>query len=105
LRILLDECVDRRFGKELRGHEVVTVPQMGWAGERNGDLFRLAHNQFDVFITVDKNLSFQQNLPKSGIAVVVLSAKTNRLIDLRPLAPKVLELIGSIGKGETVTIR
>jgi predicted nuclease of predicted toxin-antitoxin system len=62
VKILLDECIDRRLVKEIEGHEVVTVPQAGWAGIQNGELLRLAQAQFDVFVTVDRNLSFQQHL-------------------------------------------
>jgi hypothetical protein len=60
---------------------------MGWTTVENGALLTLASQQFDVFVTVDRNLSFQQNLESSSIAVVVLRAKTNRLTDLRPLVP------------------
>jgi Domain of unknown function (DUF5615) len=67
LKLLLDECVDRRFAGELPGHDVKTVPQMGWAGIKNGVLLTLAEAEFDVFITVDRNLSFQQNLPRFNI--------------------------------------
>lgn len=59
MKILLDECVDRRFAKEITRHEVVTVSQAGWAGIKNGELLTLAQEQFDVFVTVDRNLSFQ----------------------------------------------
>lgn len=59
MKLLLDECIDRRLAKDLEGHEVKTVPQMGWAGIKNGALLTLAENEFDVFITVDRNLSFQ----------------------------------------------
>ena len=85
MKLLLDECIDRRLAKEIEGHEVVTVPQAGWAGIQNGELLRLAQAQFDVFVTVDRNLSFQQHLPQFSIAVIVLQAPTNRLKDLRPL--------------------
>lgn len=69
MRILLDECIDRRLVRDLVGHEVKTAPQMGWSGVKNGQLLALAAVEFDVFITVDRNLSFQQNLPKFDIAV------------------------------------
>ena len=65
MKILLDECIDRRLAKEIEGHEVVTVPHVGWAGIQNGELLRLAQAQFDVFVTVDRNLPFQQHLPHS----------------------------------------
>ena len=70
MKILLDECLDRRLTREIFGHEVKTVPQMRWAGAKNGELIRLAEVEFDVFIMVDRNLSFQQNLPKYDIAVL-----------------------------------
>ena len=87
MKLLLDECIDRRLSKEIEGHQVVTVPQAGWTGIQNGELLRLAQAQFDVFVTVDRNLSFQQHLPEFTIAVIVLRARTNRLQDLRPLIP------------------
>jgi hypothetical protein len=93
VKLLLDECIDRRLGKELVAHDIKTVPQMGWAGIKNGALLTLAENNFDVFITVDRNLSFQQNLPKFNIAVLVLHATSNRLADLKPLVPKILSTL------------
>jgi predicted nuclease of predicted toxin-antitoxin system len=67
LKILLDECIDRRFAREFPDLEVFTVPQMGWAGIKNGEMMLLAEAEFDVFVTVDRNLSYQQNLPKYSI--------------------------------------
>ena len=78
MKLLLDECIDCRLAKEIQGHDVVTVPQAGWAGIQNGELLKLAQAQFDVFVTVDRNLSFQQHLPQFSIAVMVLPAPTNR---------------------------
>jgi predicted nuclease of predicted toxin-antitoxin system len=71
MKILLDECIDRRFAKEMPGHIVVSVPEQGWAGKSNGELLRLAEREFDVFITVDRNLAFQQNVINFDIAVLV----------------------------------
>jgi Domain of unknown function (DUF5615) len=99
VKLLLDECIDRRLAKDLEAHDVKTVPQMGWAGIKNGALLRVAENEFDVFITVDRNLSFQQNLPKFNIAVLVLHAPSNRLADLRPLALKILSTLTTLKKG------
>ena len=104
MRILLDECVDRRFAKELQGHFVETVPQMGWATIKNGELLALAEKEFDVFITVDRNLPFQQNLPKFDIAVLVLQAHSNRLTDIRPLAPRVLSILPTMTKGKAEVV-
>ena len=100
MKLLLDECIDWRLSKDLAGHEVKTVPQMGWAGIKNGELLTLAEKEFDVFITVDRNLSFQQNLPKFNIAVLVLHATSNRLADLRPLATKLLATLPILTKGK-----
>lgn len=99
MRILLDECIDRRILREIEGHEVVTVPQAGWAGIKNGELLTRAQARFDIFVTVDRNLSFQQNIPQFTIAVIVLQASTNRLQDLRPLIPKLLQTISTAQKG------
>ena len=79
---------------------MVTVPQAGWAGIQNGELLRLAQAQFDVFVTVDRNLSFQQHLPQFTIAVMVLHAPTNRLKDLRPLIPQLQHMVLSAPKGQ-----
>ena len=62
MKLLLDECIDRKLAREFVGYEVKTVPQMGWAGTKNGQLLALAEAEFDVFITVDRNLSCEQNL-------------------------------------------
>jgi hypothetical protein len=69
-RILLDECLDRRLAKQISGHYIQTAADKGWAGLDNGQLLVKAEKEFDVFITVDRNLSFQQNLPKFDIAVL-----------------------------------
>jgi len=106
VNLLLDECVDRRFARELgTEHSIQTVQQSGWAGIKNGALLSLAEVEFDVFITVDRNLSFQQNLPKFNIAILVLHAPSNRLADLRPLAPKVLSILPTLVKGEVSNLR
>jgi len=104
VRILLDECIDRRFAREIEGHEVVTVPQAGWAGIKNGELLTRAQAQFDVFVTVDRNLAFQQNIPQFTIAVIVLQAPTNRLKDLRLLLPKLLQTLPTALKGQVSRI-
>ncbi|MEA2994024.1 MAG: hypothetical protein QOD40_2944 [Alphaproteobacteria bacterium] len=99
MKVLLDECVDWRLSREIIGHEVKTARQMGWATIKNGELLTLASDHFDVFVTVDRNLSFQQNLGPLSIAVVVLQAKTNRLADLKALVPNLLAAIKSAQPG------
>ena len=95
MKVFLDECVDWRLARDIVGHDVKTARQMGWMTIKNGTLLTLASENFDVFVTVDRNLSFQQNLDSFSIAVVVLQAKTNRLADLRPLVPSLLAAIES----------
>lgn len=104
MKVLLDECIDRRLAEEIEGHEVVTVPQAGWAGIQNGELLRLAQAQFDVFITVDRNLSFQQHVPRFSVAVIVLQAPTNRLSDLRPLVPQLQRILATAPKGQVTWV-
>ena len=79
MKLLLDECIDRKFAQEFVGYEIKIVPQMGWAGIKNGQLLALAEVEFDVFITVDRNLSFQQNLSQFNIAVIVLPTSPQHL--------------------------
>jgi len=90
LRILLDECIDRRFAGEIAGHDVKTVEDMGWKGVKNGKLLSLCEKEFDVFITVDQNLPHQQNLSALNVAVLILAAPTNKLSDLKRLVPTIL---------------
>lgn len=91
MKVLLDECVDSRLVDHLVGLNVTTVAARGWAGIGNGKLLALAATEFDVFITVDRNLSFQQHLLKYDIAVILLTAKSNRIDDLVALVPKLFE--------------
>ena len=104
MKILLDECIDRRLAKDIAGHEVKTVPQMGWATIKNGELLALAEKDFEVFVTVDRNLSFQQHLPGYNLVVIVLRARSNRLQDLRPLVPKLLEMLPMAKRGEALWV-
>lgn len=103
-RILLDECIDRRLARQISGHEVKTAPEMGWAGLDNGELLAKAEKEFDVFLTVDRNLTFQQNLPKFDITVLVIRARTNRLRDLVPLVPKILDALTDPQRGKALFI-
>ena len=88
MRLLLDESVPVRLRRHLPSHSVRTVVEMGWSGEKNGDLLRLAAASFDVFITVDKNFPYQQSLATLPLAVIVLDAHSNELPALLPLVPK-----------------
>ena len=77
---------------------------MGWAGLQNGELLRQAEREFDVFLTVDRNLSFQQDVSRFTIAVVVMVARTNQLRDLQPLGPQVLEVVRYLMPGQVVKV-
>ena len=77
---------------------------MGWSAIKNGELLELASERFDAFVTVDRNLAFQQNVRSLSIAVIVLHAKTNRLADLLPLVPNLLTEIGSAKPGVVTTV-
>ena len=103
MRVLIDECLDWRLAKGLLGHTVTSVPRMGWAGIKNGRLLALAEQQFDVFITGDRNMSFQQDIPQFRIAVVVLTAASTQLKDTLPLMPALLAKLPQLQPG-TVTV-
>ena len=105
MRVLLDECLPRRLKGELVGHDARTVPEMGWASKRNGDLLRVAAaGGFDAFVTVDRKLQHQQNLSSFNIAVVVLEANGNTLADLRPLIPELLQVLPNAPKGQATVV-
>lgn len=91
MRILLDEAVPRRLGPLLVGHEATTVPRSGWAGVKNGKLLALAATKFDVFLTTDQNIEFQQNLTALPISILVVVSPSNRLRDIEPLLADILE--------------
>ena len=104
MRVLLDECVPRRLRWELSGHEVFTVTGHGWSGIKNGKLLALADAEFDVFLTVDQNLKYQQNLTAFRIAVILLVARNNRLQTLLPLMPEVRAALMGVHAGDFIRI-
>lgn len=103
MKVLLDECIDRRLAKYLTTLTVLTVPQMGWSGLKNGKLLKVAEENFDAFITVDKNLSIQQPVSNFNIAVLVIKTKSNRLNDLILFSDQIMSSI-LVAKPGTVTI-
>jgi hypothetical protein len=100
MRILLDECVPRRFRRELAEHEVRTVPEMGWTSFKNGILLATASGKFDVFITTDQRLIYQQNIAELQIGVIVLIATRNKFEFLLPLLPALRRVLEEITTGE-----
>lgn len=104
MRLLLDECLPRKLKRSLSSHDVSTVPEMGWAGVKNGKLLHLAEPLFDVFVTIDGNLRSQQNLRSVNLAFIVLSAVDNSIETLQPLVPQVLVALQTISAGEIVRV-
>jgi hypothetical protein len=105
-KLLLDECIPRNFKSHLSAYECLTVPEAGWAGKKNGELLSLAENAgFQVFVSLDQGIEFQQNLTGRNIAVILLRANSNRLADLIPLVGKILMSLSSIEPGLLVRIQ
>jgi len=96
MRILLDESLPRRLARALGEHTVSTVVEAGWSGVQNGKLLALAAGQYDVFITADRNLQYQQNLTALPLAVVVQVAHDNRLPTLLTLVPELLACLAKL---------
>lgn len=101
MKLLLDVSLPRSLRSELTSHDVVTVPERGWAGKDNGELLKLASGEFDVFMTADQGLQYQQNLAGYDIAVATSAATSNRLEDLRPLIPRLLAALDEIKAGRS----
>ncbi len=100
MRILLDENIPIDFAAELQGHEVSTVVGLGWSGVLNGELMRRAHQRCDVFVTLDRNLEFQQNISVLPFGVIVVRAASNRMVHLRPLASAILLAVSAAKPGQ-----
>jgi predicted nuclease of predicted toxin-antitoxin system len=101
MKILIDECVPRKLKYSLPDHEFHTVPEAGLAGKKNGSLLDLAESAgFEIFVTMDKGLEYEQNLAGRSMAILILRAKSNRLADLLPLAPDLLRTMKLARKGE-----
>ena len=104
MKLLLDECVTRLFKRDFVGHEVMTVAEAGYRGLKNGALLRTASAKFDVLITVDRNLQFQQNIRSLPIAVLILVAGGITYDHLKPMAPQLEDALELIRPGEIVVI-
>jgi hypothetical protein len=104
MRLLLDECVPRKLKAEFPGHDVKTAKEAGLAGLKNGQLLRAAERDFDVLITVDKGLTYQQNVKSFQLAVIVLIAKRNTYESLKPLIPKAMGALNSLRPSSFIQI-
>lgn len=105
MRVLLDECVPRKIRRDIVGHEVRTVAEMGWRGSKNGELMRRAAADFDVILTTDRNIEFQQHLPSLQMAILVVAVGSNDVDMLRPFVPEMLEALRGIRPGEVRHVR
>ena len=104
MNILIDENLPRKLVAHLEGHECRTVVQCGWSGKKNGELLAVADPLFDVLLTLDKNLPYQQNLDSARIAVLIIHAYSNRLADLLPLLPECLVALETIQPRQVIRI-
>jgi len=104
-RVLLDESVPHDLLLHLPGFDAATVQALGWSGMKNGVLLRTARAAgFQVLVTVDRRLEYQQNIPKSGLALLVLQARSTRMPDLLPLIPAILAALVEARAGEVVHV-
>jgi predicted nuclease of predicted toxin-antitoxin system len=99
MKILLDECVTAQLKNELRGLHVKTVVEMGWSGMKNGNLLASAESEFDILLTIDKNIAFQQKLDNRTLAVVVLDTESSKIEALREFLPQFLERLETFERG------
>lgn len=104
MRILLDENLPRKLTAHLTGHQCRSVVESGWSGKRNGELLALADPLFDVLLTLDKSLPYQQSLESGRIAVLIVRARSNRIQDLLPVVPECLTAIESIQPRQVIRV-
>lgn len=105
MKLLLDECLPKKLKQEFAGHEVFTIDEAGFKGLKNGKLIQSASETgFEVLISVDKNIEYQQNKTNLTLAILVLSARNNRVESLLPLMSEALKVLGTIKTGEIITI-
>jgi predicted nuclease of predicted toxin-antitoxin system len=106
MRVLIDECAPSALKRFLEqpDHDCRTVQEMGWSGKQNGDLLELAESRFDVLITLDTNLRYQQNLTQRKIAIVMIRAHSNRLTEISRLFPLCAQTLDEIKPGEFIEV-
>ena len=105
MRILLDESLPRKLGFTLTGHHVRTVQQMGWSALANGKLLAAANGQFDVLITGDQNMQYQQSADRLPLSVVVLVAPNNKLASFLPMIPRLMETLARLERPAFVMLK
>ena len=103
MKILIDECLPRYLKRALIGHAVQTVQEAGWSGIKNGELLTLAESNFEVFLTADQNLRYQQNL--TGRTIAIMELPTNTLSVVKILVPEILNGLTAISPGDYMQIK
>jgi predicted nuclease of predicted toxin-antitoxin system len=103
MKVLIDENLPRKLADHLKGHECRTVAECGWAGKKNGELLSLAEPEFDVLLTLDKNIPYQQNL-RRRIGILLVRAPSNRIQDLLLVIPDCLTSLQRIEPGQVVRV-
>ena len=103
-RVLFDEDVPRPLRRDLPGFDIQTVVEAGWSGVKNGELLRRADELFDVFLTADRNLAFQQDLSKVRLGVVVLSIGSTKLDDLRLVTERITAALTEVRPGQLIRV-
>jgi predicted nuclease of predicted toxin-antitoxin system len=104
MKILIDENLPRKLTAHLPGHQCRTVAECGWSGKKNGELLALADPLFDVMLTLDKNLPYQQDLNSGRIAILIIHAQSNRIQDLLPLMPECLAALARMRPRQVIRI-
>jgi predicted nuclease of predicted toxin-antitoxin system len=104
MRVLLDECIPVRVARELLKHDVRTIRGMGWRGKKNGELLQLAAPKFNVFVTIDRGLEYQQRIAHLRLGVVTLVAPTNEIEALLPLMPRLRHAVMKIKPEQVIRV-
>jgi hypothetical protein len=105
MKVLLDECVPRKLKNSFPDHDCQTVPEARFSGKKNGALLSLAEDGgFEIFLTLDKGIEYEQNLADRRIAVIILRAKSNRLAELLPLVSQCIVLMKTIKPGQVIHV-
>ena len=106
MRVLIDECAPKALKQALAGsgYDCTTVQEAGWSGKENGELLTLAGANFDVLVTIDRKLRYQQNLEKHNVALLIVRARSNRVADLEPHFPACVEALRTIHPGMVVEV-
>ena len=100
MKILLDECITKKLKKHLNEFEVYTINDLGWRGKKNGELLTLCvENKFEIFLSIDKNLTYQQNLSGQHIAVVIFNTRSSKIEELVKFLPNFKNQVASFKSG------